>query len=364
MLGEKERCGQCRRLIENCVCRYDFLDNIPIFVRRRSIAHYKKKSDELYRITRMILMVNWLLENLPQVYLTRSGCEVEEHPMQAHSDHDGVRNIGALIISEYNELLVSLYTGSYNSAIRCTRAILEWLVKYIAAVSDANIISRLESDKNKAFCFEGLNRAIDISKIKENLQRSGSDEYRQKMKFLKAKIKSVYGGNTSLFLQRLPTIKVPDGVGNIPARLPDSITSHLAIVNAGKKYQGKAVLYEIYNILSTNIHMGQNELFSLQPGGTAHFFDQDRFQETYNTIMQASDTILYLFILLIDIDVFTWYEESRINWRRFMKGTFEASKIITEEYFQSTKALLNSDTWNSDSASMFIALPPNAMKKN
>lgn len=358
----KERCGNCRRLIENCQCSYDFLDNIPIFIRRRAVVHYNKKANELYRITRITLLVNWILENvIPMFYITRSGCDVEEFPMQEHDEHDSARYIGALLIAEYNELIVNMYAGSYNSAIRCTRSVFEWLIKCVAAVSDASIISGVKSDRNKAYCFEGLNKAIDISKNKERFSRADKQEYKKDMKMMQDIIENKLKDfpRTKLRLQRMASTRVRDGIGDIPRQLNEMITQNISVkVEDGSTLcSGAIALYEVYDRLSQNVHMSQEELFGLRPGGISRFFDEEGFDETYETIMLASDVILYLLIILIDLDVFYWDKSSKVEWRKEMKKLFEQSYLYDGSHFSITKYLLDGKIWRSNPPLEFVIHP-------
>ena len=88
---------------------------------------------------------------IPTLYTTRSGCSVEDFGPVPSGGSDSARNIIRLLVKEYNELYINLYIGSYYSAVRCLRASFEWLIKCVAIVSDASIITNYPSDKNRAF---------------------------------------------------------------------------------------------------------------------------------------------------------------------------------------------------------------------
>ena len=164
-----KKCNQCGHSFEKCVCSFDFIFNLPEFIAARAQAIHKRRENQIYVINRVVLLLNHIIDNLPCVYITRSGCEVEEHTLYAHSKHDTSRIIGDLLVTEFNEMLVNLSSGSYDSALRTTRSMIEWLVKAVASVSDRSILCKTlkEQNRNRAVCFEGLRELIISTEIKK-----------------------------------------------------------------------------------------------------------------------------------------------------------------------------------------------------
>lgn len=350
---KKEICEECEEFVENCVCSFDFIFDIPKFIKRRSLAIHKKRENEIFSIKRIIILLNHVFEQLPQVYVTRSGCEVEEFPMQLHSEHDSARNIGALMITEYNELLVNLCIGSYNSAVRNIRSLIEWLVRTVAAVSDRSILTKPKNkNKNKAVCFAGLKKMMLSSRSKERMDK----QYRKK---LRNELKNYsLEPQTNQNILSILNSEIKPGVGSIPSQLNEIIKKNLIINDPleDKSVRDSEVIYLIYDILSQYIHNSIDRFYDLEPGGATKFFDSEQFDIVYSIIMTASDIVLYFYFILLDIDVFHSNQEWKQSWRYEIKKIFTDTKM-DQKYFSSTKSLLHSTEWNKKPPIEFVYAP-------
>ena len=350
------KCDQCGNVFENCVCDFDFIVNLPEFITKRAQAIHKHRKNQIYVIKRIVLLLNFIIENLPMVYTTRSGCKVEEHPLQAHSKHDASRIIGALLVTEFNELLVNLSSCSHDSALRTMRSMVEWLTKAVASVSDRSILCKTLKDqnRNRAICFEGLKELIISSKLQK--------QYKEKIqisemlrKFIQTTPELTNSIRYSLF-RADPNI--PNGIGSIPKKLNDKIISNFEIQNPVTKEieNSSKALYSIYEILSQSVHYDLERLEEIHYGGTVDFVDLEQFDKTYSIVVTAADTILYLYFILIDIDVMHSDKEMRRKGRKFLKQTFYDSKFGKQTFYACTQ-LLKSQQWN-DHNTEFVD-PPN-----
>jgi hypothetical protein len=311
----------------------------------------RKKRAELDEIHTLPDIFNWLLSTLPNLYYTRCGCEIEDFPDAYPSEHDAVRNIGSLVTGEYNELLLNLYTGSYNSAIRCSRAVLEWLLRSVAAVSDLSILTNVPEDKNKAACFYGLQELTEWSKWKRT-GRTAFNSTKHDLKDLAEKLADY--PEIQLIMKRKLHVDIRDGIGNIPDRLNESILKYLQTTNSedGKVLYGKDALRHTYDVLSKHVHVDAEKI-DADPHGT-QFFDEEKFEETFSTIIRASDINLYLFLLLMDIDVFHSNKDWKYRWRQKTLEILEP-KLVPIEKLPSTSSLLKSSEWCSDKMVEFVS---------
>lgn len=350
---KKKICEECGEIIKNCVCSFDFISDIPKFIKRRSIAIHKKKGNEIFSIKRILILLNHVFEYLPSVFVTRSGCEVEDFFMTGHSEHDSARNIGALMITEYNELLVNLCIGNYNSAIRNIRSLIEWLLRTTAAVSDRSILTKPKNkNKNKAICFAGLKKMMFHSDAKQRMDKQERKKIRNELKNYSLE---PYADNKIISLLNS---EIKPGIGNIPSLLNDKIQKNLVIIvpNENKTYRGSKAIYFIYDVLSQYIHNSLDRIDDLEPGGLTKFFDSEQFDNIYSIIMRASDIVLFFYIILLDIDVFHTDLEWKQRWRYEIKKIFTDTKL-PQQYFSSTRSLLRSTEWNKKPSIEFVYPP-------
>ena len=341
-----EKCEQCDNVFENCTCDFDFIVNLPEFIAKRAQAIHKRRENQIYVIKRITLLLNYVIENLPMAYTTRSGCKVEERILQAHSKHDTSRIIGTLLITEFNELLVNLSSGSHDSALRTMRSMIEWLTKAVAAVSNRSILCKISKDqnRNRAICFEGLRELIIVNK----LQKSHSKEKKQISKSLKKFIQATPELTDSMRYRLFRAdAKIPDGIGSIPKELNDKIMTNFKIQNPATKEikNGSEALYSIYEILSQSVHYDLAKIEEIHYGGAVDFIDLEQFDKTYSIVIAAADAILYLYFILIDIDILHFDKETRKEGREFLKQTFYNSKFGKQTFYACDR-LLKSQQWN------------------
>lgn len=307
-----------------------------------------RREKNFVNIKKIIVMINYIFDNLPRLYYTRAGCEIEEFDTEYHSDHDAVRNIGALIISKYNELMIDLSVGSYNSAVGCTRSIFEWLLRTIAVVSDRSILTTLPSDKNKPTCFAGLMKMIQYGRWKKIMTE---DDKKRIQDFLKHTSKTKISNPevnefTDLYIGTVRS-RIPHGIGEIPNKLNDLILKNIVIQNPFRKelLHGKEALYVYYDIVSEHIHKDIENLYT-EPGGRTIFIDLKEFDDAYSQIILMSDLILYFYLILIDLDVFHSNRDENIRWRKKAKKILKSFRLSSKQ-FASTNSLLVSPEWNS-----------------
>jgi len=343
--SDAEKCDECGNSFGYCTCRFDFISNLPEFIAKRTKAIHKHRTNQIFVIKRVVLLLNHVMENLPMCYRTRSGCLVEEHPMQAHSEHDTSRIIAVLLITEFNELLVTLSSGSYSSALRTIRSMIEWLIRSIAAVSDRSIFckSLQDQNRNRAVCFEGLKELL----ISNHLKKSSQKRFRRSTQNLEFPASD----NWLRYYYFLRDSRVPNGVNEIPKKLNGRITANFELRNPKTQQieNGSEALYSIYHTLSQSIHDDLETFGKMQYGGATDFLDLEQFDKTYSVIVTGIDAVLYLYFILIDIDVHHSSKEDRKEGRAFLRQKFYESKFGKSTFHACTR-LLTSRRWNDCNA--------------
>lgn len=344
-MSKEKNCGGCGKLINNCQCSYDFIFDVPEFIKRRSNALYHHREQNIFLIKRILIFLNYVIDNLPMVYVTRSGCYVEEHVFAEHSRHDTSRIVGSLLVTEFNELLINLVTGSYNSSLRTMRSMIEWLVRTLAATSDRSMLTYLPNDKNCAVCFAGLIEMMEAKDFHKNLQEENnySNDEMKTLKQLVTKNEAI--SEHVGYIARFLNTKIPIGVGVLPKKLNDTIKKKIKVKDHESKeiIIGSDAIYAIYHLLSMPIHNTLEKIYEMNPGGESNFLDLDKFDDTFKIILSASDLILSLYVILIDIDVFH-EREHKIQWRKFVFETFRDSKFGKHVFF-GCESLLKSKFW-------------------
>ena len=254
------KCAECGRAYKNCTCRFDTIVDVPEFLRRRTEAIGENRESEIRIIQKTTFLLNQIRHNLPLQYVTRGGCRVK-HPKKSYSEHDTARIMGVLLITEFNEMLVNLYSGAHNSARRNVRSPLEWMVRVIAAVSDRQIFTKEQQHANTALCFRGLRETIGWEDLRRRKIRN--------KKYIEA-LKVPPGsdlGQATRFRSLLASAKIPNGIGNIPEKLNDNIMSNLQLCYNTQKITGSQRLRAIYESLSQSVHNTINRLDDMPHDG-------------------------------------------------------------------------------------------------
>ena len=382
-----QNCPECNKPPDGCNCGFDFIFNVPGFLANRAKALDQNQQQQLTDIKNITLFLNYVIENLPHCYSTRSGCVVEEHGTQQHSKHDSSRLIGILLVTELNELIINMGVGAYNSSIRTLRSMIEWVLKTVAAVSDRSIFSCRDEDLNRSMCFNGLQKTKKCGEIRKKFQRQRkiNSEIQKCLEEIQSddpmfvhsatlciandsdRLRHVLSDNDRhrAFLNRacryqvfLAYATIPDGIGKIPKKLNNKIMSSFKIRNpeTGRIENGAAALYTIYDILSQHVHNSFKQIEQIPYGAKTPFRDPKSFNRTCAVIWSVMDAVLYFYMLLIDIDVVHTDVEDRKKYRKFIQETFE--EFLEKQKFCACSALFDSKMWN-DSNNMFaIDLSP------
>ena len=145
---------------------FDLLGDLHTFVKERSSLICKNQSKRLCRLEMAHLFIKSYYEFfLPNVYVTRSGCEIEHIEMCSYSDHDSARIIGSLITHHFNEAIVSLSVGNYYSALICLRSVIEWDLSLLAAITDVSLLTGDKAHQKKIMCIAGLTMLIEADRV-------------------------------------------------------------------------------------------------------------------------------------------------------------------------------------------------------
>ena len=334
------KCEECGRAYKNCICRFDTIVDVPEFLRRRVEAIDESRKSKIKIIQKTTFLFNHIMHNLPLQYMTRSWCKVE-HSMKDYSEHDTARIMGVLLITEFNEILVNLYSGAHNSARRNVRSPLEWMVRVLAAVSDRQIFTKNPQDANKALCFQGLRETIGW----EDLRRR---KIRNKKYIERLKVPPDTDPEKAIsFRSFLASANIPNGIKGIPERLNSDIMSNLQLCFNTQKITGSQRLYTIYENLSQSIHNTINKLDDVPHDGLTAFFDPESFDESYSLIHGATDVILCFYFILIDIDVYHDAVKDRKMYRKYVEELF--AEFFNEREFFVCRTLFDSKVWNDPS---------------
>ena len=311
------------------------MGNVPEFLRRRTEAIDEKHKSQIEIIQGTMLLVNNIIHGLPSVYTNRKGCNVN-NAMGILSGHDAARSMGMLLITEFSEILVNLYSGAHNSARRNVRSPLEWMIRVLAAVSDRRIFTKELQDANRAVCFEELREAIKWGGLRR--RKIINKKYIEGWEVLPGDDPE----KAILFRNLLANASIPDGIKGIPEKLNDKIMSNLRIRGATLEMEGAERLYVIYGELSQSVHNAINKLDRMHHDGLTPFFDPESFDESYFLIHAATDIILCFYFILLDIDVF--HALNRQLYRKSIKNLF--AEIFDEREFSVCRTLFDGEVWN------------------
>ena len=301
------------------------------------VKHHKS---QVIIVQKTVRLINYIIDDLPLCYRTRSGCVVKEHMLEEHSQRDTSRIMGVLLVTEFNELVVNLCSGSHRSALRTVRSLLEWLVKAVAAVSDRRIFTKKSKDANKAVCFQGLSLAIRWEHARKKLTKEEKRQYRE---LIRTPQVTKYE-NVHCFVDFLSSATIPNGLGTIPKKLNYKIMSNIKQQNLTQ--EGPSLLYFIYDQLSKTTHNNLPKLDDIPYGGMTDFHDPEYFNESYSVIYNAMDIILCFYYVLVDIDVFHRSEDRKL-YREHVKKEF--NDIFAAGEFGICRTLFGSQIWNDPS---------------
>jgi len=324
---------------------YDIITDLPTFISLRAARIHSTYINEVFILKRIIITVNYIMDSLiPRFYITRSGCGVEEFNSIPHSSHDTARNMSSLFIYLYNQTLISLCTGCYDSAIISVRSLFEWLLRAISGITDLSILTKNNKDKNKAICFDGLMTLMNASNINKKSN---------KQKYLDAELSSLkknQDNNFVHFLETLLNARITFGIDNIPNKLSPTILKYfnISIQKINKKESN--ALFFLYELLSNYTHKDVSQLIKLHPGGGTEFLNKKEFKEVYNILILVADIQMCLLLMIIDIDVFHLDAKTRRRWRLEVLKIFDTPKLWPKKTLTCTKQLVKSQLWNSKNA--------------
>ena len=358
IVGNNEKCSRCDKLYEYCICDYDIIEDIPEFIKTRSIAIYKLNKKYIDEINKSLKLIKFSLLQIPLSYTSRCKHDIERFPY-SHPSHDTSRVISSLLINEINELIVNLSCGSNRSALRTTRSMMEWVIRVVAAISNRQIFSGLSSDKNMPLCYEGLKEVITFHEVQKFMMRDmkeGGSFEKIKNIMMGDKEKRVSFRKTKNIMKRhkmtYPWIafkynaNIPNGLGSMPEKLNEQILFNIKIVhNKTKETEiGSSAIRLLYNLLSEYVHNSVDTIDEISQDGSTSFLNIDEFDRVYSILIPTIDVILYHYFILVDMDVY--YEKTaRIEYRKKIKEVFLKTKF-SRESFHSCYKLFDSDVWN------------------
>ncbi len=341
------KCHTCHKLYKNCTCFFDLIENIPEFINERSNAIYKSRKNDIDEINKTIRLILFILLSIPMTYTPRCGYSIEEFPNAPHSGHDTSRVIGSLLINEINELVVNLSCGSNRSALRTSRSMFEWIIRIVAAISNRQIFSDLDSDKNVPVCYDGLTKTMNFNK---NIRRSTKIDKSKKQTYkeIQKEIKKINESNPKeiSWLAFRYNATIPNGLGKIPEKLNAQILSNIEIINitALKYIKGSEAIYEIYGLLSNYVHNDVEKIDEIPQDGATSFLNLGEFDDVYSILIPAIDIILYHYLILLDMDIYS-EKLMKTKYRKKIKEVFLKLKF-PKELFHNCFKLLESNMWD------------------
>jgi len=327
--------------------KFDVISNLHDFISMRSDTIIKKEYKKIRSLQTINLLIKCYYEDeIPNVYFSRSGCEIENFPdfQEEYSKHDSVRLLGSLITHNFNEAIVSLCLGNYFSTIVFLRSIFEWEIKTLAIITDLSLLTGKKEHKNKISCFDGLRS------LEKSYQATRSKELRNKIKLEKNKIKvdERFSEEDKSFLLLL--LSERKSFSHIIRNLN---TDLLKYIDIGKYTRYNEFLLCLYSELSEYTHISIDELDKISIGGARYFYNKQEFNYFFSKVSIILDIILYLYLVIFDLEVHNSTDEYRFERRKKLKWIFDkTANEIT--FLKSTKKLLNSKKWISEKGSTFI----------
>lgn len=337
----EEFCEDCENTLNECTCGYDAILDIPKFIANRSATIFEKKRCKITNLQALSFLISKILMDLPSVYRTRSGHEVEEFYVDSYSDHDGARFLGTLIQSELNELLINITVGSYDSAIRGIRNLFEWVIRTTVLITDVSLFTKQSKDKHKPACFHMIRCAMELSNQKRQLSKDGLHTFKNNIKeqFRKGEINSEV---KTAYLN-----DISSGITKYINQCDDSLIKYICLNSIPGKVPQKMILLYLYGQLSEYVHKSPKLLDKMEQNQGKLFFDSDEFDYSFNLVLISLDMIFYFYLLLLDMDVFHSSPEWKSSWRQQIKKDFD-ELLIPTHLMESCKTLLHSIEWNSN----------------
>ncbi len=350
--------------------KYNMIGDVASFVKIRSDKIFSKHIVEFANLQRFVFFIDFLRNYLPQRYISLGGCLVKDNSFmepEKPDPCDATRNIGNLIVRQHNQMVSSLSVGCYEGAFNCLRCLIEWEIKTLSAITDLSILSNELRHKNNPCCFSAFCRLMETSDRNRLLTRKKKNEIRRLSKEFANKIEE----SNDLELRKilsfvsLESVSVRDGIGDYPKKLNPNILKYIKYKHGKKIFSGSEAVYKIYELLSINTHFSLSKFNKIDVDGCVDFYDKKEFMQNYNHIVKVIDAVLYLFIMIIDIDVFHRENKWRANWRQKVDKTFQEAKKEFENSknrkylkdFISVNALLSSKEWTSKDATKFNSQP-------
>ena len=341
IVDNNKKCSRCGKLYEYCICDYDIIEDIPEFIKTRSMAIYKSHRKYIDEINKSLKLIKFSSLQIPLPYTSRCKHDIERFPY-SHPSHDTSRVISSLLINEINELIVNLSCGSNRSALRATRSMMEWIIRVVAAISNRQIFSGLNSDKNMPLCYEGLKEVITFHEIQKFMMR----DMKERGSYKKTKNMMKRHRMTYPWFAFKYNADIPNGLGSIPEKLNEQILSNIKIVHNKTKESkiGSSAIRLLYNLLSEYVHNSVDTIDEIPQNESTFFLNIDEFDRVYSILIPTIDIIFYHYFILVDMDVY-YKKTARIEYRKKIKGMFLKSKF-SKESFHSCYKLFDSDIWN------------------
>lgn len=274
--------------------------------------------------------------HLPDLIASRSGEVYEEFPYA--ESYSLVRNLLQLIITDYNEIMLTLFTGAYGSTTRTLRSTLETTLKIFAALIDKSILTGKQDDKDKAMCGH------------EFRYRLSHFEFYNRMKDNELKILDSWFDSEKKFDFNK---KAMSGIHYILENLDEDV---LDLIDFTEKIKTKEVIRYIYSQLSNYSHTGMWH-FDYATIGSPDIikFKNDEFDQVFTQIMITTDIIASLVVLAILFDL-GFKEDYR---KSYIEGFKEILNPIMDAHdgtgFFLTRQLIN----NQVDKVPFLKLPTN-----
>ena len=328
---------QYNKSSKNNNCRFNTNIDLIKFIQQRSIIIHKSRHQEINEILKIANFINNTLHNIPTYYTSRCGHQIVHDPDQQYSEHDTSRQISSLLIHEFDELLVNLYSGSNISALRIARSMIECLLLVVAAISDQSIFYKSSSNKNKPICFTGLQQALQVQKVVKSAKKNGfpTKKLQNDMRDISKSVPT---------LAYYFNVKIPDGIGKIPSALNKKIINNFTIVDSDTKMNecGSQALYSIYKSLSEYVHIDLTKLYDQKYDNSIQSNNLDEFDEIFPILLTAIDTVIYFYIILLDINNYN----DDVILRTYITKHFPKIKYKDNILYACSK-LLNSKNWKN-----------------
>lgn len=320
----------------------------------------EKKLLEIERLNSIYETYFRIYTNIPSNYVSRAGHPIN-HPIDIFPDYewryDATRTLLKLTLNQHEEAITNLLVGSYSSAVGAIKPIFDLLVMTLASLTDLSNL--FGSDRVGQYCPGRFDLVLEYyQKAQEKAVMT-----KEELKNFRSSLSKEQNVNDPIitdadYFNTDLEINAEKFIHNFNKLIWESIK--ITSVSDNRKILGKNALLELNCLLRDFAPLFPDKLIApLFPDKLnkkqqkSSDFDDGGFQRAYSIIISASDVILVLFLILIEVDIYHTDKKWRKDFRNQTSSLFKDKKVF-DESFMSITSLLKSKTWKNSSYSFTI----------